>query len=187
MWRRGVLAAVVAALLLAVVAPSTAATAADSDLIMRRLNEHRVRHGLPRLIRDPQVDKVAQRWAERMAAERRMSHNPNVGKEMPPSSAWGENVAYGPDAERVFKAWRDSPPHNRNMLDKRFTRVGVGTAWADDTLYAVQDFMTPEGGETQPPPTSDSPPRGEPEPDQDPLTELVCSISPLVHRVVVCT
>ena len=59
----------------------------------------------------------------------------------------GENIAYGPkSAEEVVRGWLDSPGHCENIMDVRFSEVGV--AWASGSgskpgLYWVQVFAAP--------------------------------------------
>lgn len=46
-----------------------------------------------------------------------------------PFSVAGENIAQGyRTGEELFRQWRDSPGHRRNMLDCRYTRHGLGNA-----------------------------------------------------------
>jgi uncharacterized protein YkwD len=43
------------------------------------------------------------------------------------TNANGENIAQGQRSpEDVMEDWIDSPGHNENMLNSRFTRVGIG-------------------------------------------------------------
>ena len=37
----------------------------------------------------------------------------------------------------AFSGWRDSPAHNRVMLDGRATRMGIATAYAPGSKYKV--------------------------------------------------
>ena len=34
----------------------------------------------------------------------------------------------------IVKAWMNSPVHRRNVLDKRFNRIGAGVARGDPTI-----------------------------------------------------
>jgi uncharacterized protein YkwD len=45
----------------------------------------------------------------------------------PSDTSRGENIAAGRGtAEEVFQQWKDSPSHNKNMLDKKFVAIGIG-------------------------------------------------------------
>ena len=61
-------------------------------------------------------------------------------------SGWGENIAAGyTSAERVFAAWMNSEGHRDNILNCKFTRIGIGydpgqvkSDWGNGSW--VQDF-----------------------------------------------
>lgn len=45
----------------------------------------------------------------------------------------GENLYFGSGSSTsTVKAWSESPEHNKNMLDPRFTHVGFGVCGSDD-------------------------------------------------------
>jgi len=70
----------------------------------------------------------------------------------------GENIADEfATAQQTFVQWRESPPHNQNMLDADFHAIGIGRAEASDgTWYWATDF----GGSTDPNSTSPGGPSG---------------------------
>lgn len=88
--------------------------------------------------------KVAQPWAKHMAETENMVHQDlSVAFEKCAGlRRVGENIAYGyPTAAAVMKAWMHSTGHRKNILNKRFTKIGIGMARsADGTPYWVQDF-----------------------------------------------
>jgi uncharacterized protein YkwD len=46
-----------------------------------------------------------------------------------PTTTMGENIAAGNSgALDTFNQWKGSPGHNANMLDSRFTALGIGRA-----------------------------------------------------------
>ena len=50
--------------------------------------------------------------------------------------AYGENIAAGQQtADQVFKAWKQSADHDRNMRDKDFTEIGIGRAYSKGSKY----------------------------------------------------
>ncbi len=59
----------------------------------------------------------------------------------------GENIAYGPkSAEEVVRGWLDSPGHCENIMDVRFSEVGIAYAAGSGSkpgLYWVQVFAAP--------------------------------------------
>ncbi len=59
----------------------------------------------------------------------------------------GENIAYGPkSADEVVRGWLDSPGHCENIMDVRFSEVGLAYAPGSGSkpgLYWVQVFAAP--------------------------------------------
>jgi uncharacterized protein YkwD len=60
----------------------------------------------------------------------------------------GENLAiHFTDSTEVVEAWMQSPAHQKNIVDTKYTEIGVGTAKGTydgyDTVYVVQLFGTP--------------------------------------------
>ncbi|WP_447644400.1 CAP domain-containing protein [Nocardioides zeae] len=121
--------------------PPSDEIAAARDRIVADTNAARARQGLPALAQLSGITTVAQGWAETMAANRRMEHNPSYASQMP--RGWtraAENVAYGYGVSAVVAAWMDSPGHRANILGD-FTHIGVGVArGSDGRLYYVQNF-----------------------------------------------
>ena len=151
--RRSIAAGIVAlGIAVAGLAPATAATAPD-DKIASATNSYRASKGVDGLARNTRVDAVAQDWAEWLRKNRTLKHNPSFSSQMPSSglSRSGENVAYScgrgsasANADVIMRAWKESDGHRRNMLDGKYTDIGVGAAYDSgrDCLYAVQNFGT---------------------------------------------
>lgn len=54
----------------------------------------------------------------------------------------GENIAYGQRSpEEVMKAWMNSSGHRANILNEKFTSIGVGCYEANGVLYWTQLFI----------------------------------------------
>jgi uncharacterized protein YkwD len=78
------------------------------------------------------------------------------------SAYMGENIAAGnSDAWNTFVQWRESPGHNRNMLDSGFTAIGIGRAdvpgspyrfyWTTDFASIIDEPVCEcSGAETRP-------------------------------------
>lgn len=98
------------------------------------LAEIRSSHGLPELRADAQLEKAALQQATYMARSGRMQHRTGWGKDFVSRmkendihGAAAENIAYGAMSPgRLFAMWMNSAGHRRNMLDRRFTRFGLG-------------------------------------------------------------
>ena len=56
----------------------------------------------------------------------------------------GENVAYGPSIEAVHEELMASEGHRHNVLDPRFTVIGIGIVRGPDRWWVTQDFVQPE-------------------------------------------
>ncbi len=162
-WR--ILSALILASLVSVVAtmPVVAAedeTAQGFETVLRGTNDYRIANGTERLVHDPRLSAVAQAWAERMASDFAGSgnmdsafrHNPDMSSQVPTGwQAVGENIAvnggYSQPYDRLLAQWRESPGHKANMLNTRWTHVGVGTYQDDSGLtWGVQvfgDYGTP--------------------------------------------
>jgi hypothetical protein len=140
-----------AAILLALLLPlslltvTTAHAGAESEFVARA-NGARTSRGIRAYVLKSDLTAVARRQAARMAAQRRMYHNPNLTSEV---SGWrnvGENVGRGPDVASIHNAFMGSASHRANILSTTFTEIGVGTARASNgELFVSQVFRRPTG------------------------------------------
>lgn len=109
--------------------------------VLRELNADRRAHGLAALPAHGTLDAKAQAWAEKMARDGRLSHS-NLASGAPRCwRALGENVGMGPSAAHVQDLYMRSSGHRANILDRRWTDVGVGYAKGPGGVYTVQVFM----------------------------------------------
>lgn len=108
------------------------------------------------LTRNALLDEAAQLKAEHMAKNGYFAHFAPDG-----TSPWywfdeagyvyahaGENLAiHFTDSAELVQAWMDSPLHRANIVDQKFTEIGVGTARGryngHRTVFVVQLFGTP--------------------------------------------
>jgi putative cell wall-binding protein len=122
-----------------------AASAAPRDDVVSLTNAHRANAGLSALARESKLDAMAQEWANRMSSIKKMEHSTNEWRTSRATAGWtlccGENIAYGyTSASAVVSGWINSPGHRANILDSRYTHIGVGHA--TDGNYWVQVFAT---------------------------------------------
>ena len=118
------------------------AAASEADTIGSLLNQARASAGLPPLARNGAMDAVAAGWAQQMAANGAMSHNPSYSSQIPRGwSKAGENVATGfPSPSDTHTAWMNSAGHRANILGD-YTDVGVAYfVDANGVSWAVEDF-----------------------------------------------
>jgi len=120
-------------MLLALVAGAgaIAAPAADTGYVERlaaRINRYRASHALPPLALDARIADLAREHSAAMAAAGQMNHDGFPSRVQRSGEAMCvENVGWNyrsPDAQ--FEGWKASPGHDRNMLDRRVERVGIG-------------------------------------------------------------
>ncbi|WP_341952284.1 CAP domain-containing protein [Salinibacterium sp. TMP30] len=159
------------ALLIAVVvlpvAVATPVSAAPADTIHNLVNQARWDNGLPGLTRNSAMDAVALNWAQQMAANNTMSHNPSYSSQIP--GGWnqaGENVAQGyPTAQAMHDGWMSSSGHRANILGS-FTDVGIAFFESGGTTWGVQVFARYAGssGPAAPAPAPAPPPAAAPAP-----------------------
>ena len=120
------------ALLVVPSAPTSAAMPTDTfgSRLHNQTNQARRTHDIRKLKPGRCLQRFAQRQARRMAKQQRLYHQ-NLGVVLHRCHARrvGENVAYGYSTPRAnTRAWMNSPGHRRNILDRRFTRMGIGVA-----------------------------------------------------------
>lgn len=139
-------------------APTTTAAAAPTvaemtQRVVTDTNAVRAEQGLPALVRDPRLDKVAADWARQQWVNGAMSHNPNFSTQIPPG--WqraGENVGKGYTYTQLVPAWRASSTHYANLVND-YTSVGVGYYEQDGRRYWSQVFAKYPGVTPAPAPT----------------------------------
>ncbi len=127
-----------------------------SAVLVDLVNNDRTDEGLGQLTVNPTLVAAAQAKADDMAAKGYFSHTSPDGRN---SWSWfkeagysfvyaGENLAVDfSDSEDVEKAWMNSPTHRANIMNGRFTEVGiasaVGTYKGHTTTFVVQMFGAP--------------------------------------------
>lgn len=115
------------------------------------VNKYRQENGLSKVILASDVSNMARVKAEDMASSNYFDHtSPTYGDPFEMMTTFGidykyagENIAKGqktPDA--VMNAWMNSTGHRANILDKRFTELGVGYVQGGGTTYWTQEFIT---------------------------------------------
>ncbi|HEX3467468.1 MAG TPA: CAP domain-containing protein [Candidatus Elarobacter sp.] len=123
--------------------PTAAAELADG------VNAERAKRGLPPLVRDAALDKVAYAKAVDMAARGYFGHtDPNGVTFAERMQAWhwptvyvAENIAFDSSEQHAQTAFVNSPEHYSNQVDPHEREIGVAviTVGRDETFY-VEDF-----------------------------------------------
>jgi uncharacterized protein YkwD len=119
--------------------PAAGNTAADALSV---LNRDRTSRGLPALPVRADAQAKAQAWAEKLAADGRLSHS-NLSQGITQCySGIGENVAMAPSVTFAEQILMDDPPHRANILGTKWTAAGVGVARTNGGYMVVQVFVT---------------------------------------------
>jgi uncharacterized protein YkwD len=116
------------------------------------INGERRHQGLPALVYNAQLDRMAKIQAENMARFQKMAHTipesqvPTLGDRARYAGyrygRLAENVALGyPNAESAVQGWMNSSGHRRNILDSGVEETGIGIARSSaGGLYYCQVF-----------------------------------------------
>ncbi|MDX6615421.1 MAG: hypothetical protein QOD60_512 [Solirubrobacterales bacterium] len=138
--------------------PQSTTTAALGESIRCLLNQHRASAGLGPLGRQGKLLHAANAHAKDMVNHQFVSHIGSNGS-TPLSRvrrtgflkgasffAVGEDMAWGNSYEvtpaSVVRAWMNSPVHRRNILDKRFNRIGAGIVRGEPTTGGDSNVNT---------------------------------------------
>lgn len=116
--------------------------------VLALTNAQRSKAGCRPLSVDSTLTRVAQQHSVDMARRGYFSHTDPGGHTweqrqitagFSSERTGGENIARGPDSAReVMNGWMNSPPHRRNILECRFTTIGIG--YTSNGNYWTQDF-----------------------------------------------
>ncbi len=114
--------------------------AVDAAMARDMIGAYRRNNGLGLLTLDPELQAAAQAEADAMALadkpssadafKRRLLSNGFV------APAANLSAGYHTLAE-AFSGWRESPQHNRVLLDPKATRIGIATAYTPNSKYKV--------------------------------------------------
>lgn len=123
------LAASVALLVGPAAVPASASVSGNYELaVQKATNAERSKRNLSKLKHRECLDNYAEAQARRMAKKKKLYHQslkPILKKCK--LSAVGENVAYGySSGKKTTNAWMKSPGHKANIVNKRYTKMGIG-------------------------------------------------------------
>ncbi len=116
----------------------------DPAAAQAMISQYRENHGLGPVAIDPVLENAAMTQSRAMAAADKLDHevrgslDSRLKQAGSPAGLAVENVSAGYHTlAEAFSGWRDSPPHNKNMLAKGVHRMGIATAYAPGTKYKV--------------------------------------------------
>ncbi len=132
--------------------PAAAETAAGAEAaFVELINSERSSSGAGRLAADPELTAAARGHAARMRDAGRISHSPDLASVTTGWQLLGENVGVGPSSGTIHAAFMASTSHRANVLDRRYTHVGIGVVAEGSRLWVVEMFMQGTGSSYTPP------------------------------------
>jgi len=123
------------------------ASAEKASDVLDLVNKERKAAGLKQLTLSEELNRVAELRAAEIV--KKWSHTRPNGEEWKTAFAdagvtasyRGENLAMGQySADKVVDDWMDSKGHRANILNKKFTKMGVASVVIDGVTYWVQVF-----------------------------------------------
>lgn len=118
------------------------------------MNQERATAGVAPVVPSTALEDQAEEYACEMISQNFFAHeNPVTGSTLKDRAAEfnyqylviGENLAAGQQSpQEVMTAWMNSPGHRANILDARFTELGVSVRIGGQYgVYWVQEFGKP--------------------------------------------
>jgi len=125
----------------------------SEQILLQSANRERAAHGFAPLKWSVALAGAAREHAARLAQQNKLSHQlPGEPGLADRASRFGaqfsiiaENVAEGPNAEKIHQQWMNSAPHRANLLDPQLNSVGIDVENRDGILFAVEDFSHAAG------------------------------------------
>lgn len=121
-----------------------------ANQVLSLVNAERSKENLPALSLDLNLSNVAQLKSEDMKNNNYFDHtSPTYGSPFDMMKQFGisykyagENIAKGQKtAEAVVNAWINSEGHRKNILNEKFTHMGLGYVKSGTTTYWTQMFI----------------------------------------------
>jgi uncharacterized protein YkwD len=116
----------------------------DAAAAASMISGYRANNGLPAVTLDPALTQMAQAQAEIMARRDKLEHNVKTPFVTRLKAAGydarraAENIGAGYHTlAEAFSGWRDSKPHNANMLLAGATRMGIAAVYTPGSKYKV--------------------------------------------------
>jgi len=99
---------------------------------------------------EKRLSKIARRHSRRMAASGTLHHNPNLAQDVG-QRRWrrlGENVGVAGSSASIQEtlrmlhgAFMDSTAHRRNILYRKYRKIGVGVVRSDGRMWVTIVFL----------------------------------------------
>lgn len=148
------------------VASNKLSMSASEKELLKLINDYRQQNGAGPLAPQAQLQQAAAWLSNHMATGGPFDHTDGLGRSpeqrLPDcgytSRTFGENIALnqgsGDSAAMTFDQWKNSPPHNTNMLNPKYTQVGLSESvssdgkhlWTYDAGTGGSNVAPPAGG-----------------------------------------
>ncbi len=122
---------------------------AATDKVLQMTNAFRRSHQVRALSTTSALNKMAGNWSKTMASRSLFAHNPNFFAQIPGGHHQvGENVVMTIGVKQrgaalapiLMNSWEHSAPHRANLLNARYSKVGIAVYCNTSSCYATQDF-----------------------------------------------
>ena len=110
-------------------------------------NATREAHGLAPVALSVRMTTLADHHSVKMVRENTLFHNMGLPRVVHNWTTIGENVGEGPSEAMIENAFMHSAPHRANILNPRYTQLGVGIVEdSHGDVWVTEDFRRPEAG-----------------------------------------
>ena len=123
---------------------ATADAKVDAKAAASMISGYRRNNGLGIVTLDDRLMRMAEEQARAMASKDKFEHDAagpfaqRVKRSGYDAKVAVENIGAGYHTlAEAFSGWRDSPPHNANMLVKGATRIGIAAVYTPASKYKV--------------------------------------------------
>jgi uncharacterized protein YkwD len=126
--------------------PAESATSSEAKFF-KLINAERTGRGLRPLKQSGYLHEMAREHAARMARDGRIYHNysglqsSQTQRRLGYPEMLGENVGVGPSTKWLHDEFMSSTKHRANILDSRYTGMGIGVVISDGSIWVVEDFV----------------------------------------------
>jgi uncharacterized protein YkwD len=111
----------------------------EEQVFLNLINSYRAQNGAGALALQSQLGAAADHHSQDMANKNYFAHSALESVKNFGYTNWlfiGENIYAGSEsASSAMDAWKNSAGHNKNMLDGKFTEIGIGRAYSKDSKY----------------------------------------------------
>lgn len=129
---------------------TTISVSKQEEIVLDLLNRDRANNGLPALVLDPELSRIARIKSQDMKDNRYFAHlSPTYGTAAQMLTHFGyayngagENIAHHATVEKSQAAFMSSPGHRANILGRQWRKVGIGVVYDDQGyVYVTQLFV----------------------------------------------